>query len=166
MRLQHSQLADAALASSLAHSSVCKNFTFPGTFTRHVSGSWILNIPSLCPTLQAYLKHCLRYILDHCSEDLEFFAQQNDKMLVQRIQVCIQVRASAKASHIGKLGLPCLAFPSLPFPLPFPLPLSLPLPSLPLPSPPLPSPPLPSLPFPSLPFSDLWSLTLRSTGNK
>ncbi|KAA6420697.1 MAG: asparaginyl-tRNA synthetase [Trebouxia sp. A1-2] len=35
---------------------------------------------------EAYLKHCLRYILDHCSEDLEFFARQNDKMLVHRLQ--------------------------------------------------------------------------------
>ena len=48
-----------------------------------------------CPALQAYLKHCLRYILDHCTEDLEFFAQQNDKTLLQRIQV----HSSASCIH-------------------------------------------------------------------
>lgn len=37
--------------------------------------------------VQAYLKHCLQYVVEHCREDLEFFAQQNDKTLVQRLQV-------------------------------------------------------------------------------
>ena len=37
--------------------------------------------------VQAYLKHCLQYVVKHCREDLDFFAQQNDKSLVQRLQV-------------------------------------------------------------------------------
>lgn len=37
--------------------------------------------------MQAYLKHCLNYVVEHCREDLEFFAQQNDRTLVQRLQV-------------------------------------------------------------------------------
>ena len=37
--------------------------------------------------MQAYLKHCLHYILDHCGEDLDFFSKANDAQLVQRLQV-------------------------------------------------------------------------------
>ena len=53
--------------------------------------------------VQAYLKHCLSYVVEHCAEDLDFFAQQNDKTLVQRLQV-----------------LPCPP-PSPPTPPPYPL---------------------------------------------
>lgn len=43
------------------------------------------------------MKHCLQYVLEHCSEDLDFFAQQNDKTLVQRMQV----RCSCIVEHFG-----------------------------------------------------------------
>ncbi len=87
------------------------------------AGPQTLNSFPLCPILQAYLKHCLQYILDNCSEDLEFFANQNDKMLVQRLQVCIHI--PCQASHIGKLR-PALPCPALPCP-------ALPCPALPCP---------------------------------
>ena len=98
------------------------------------AGPRSLSILLLCPILQAYLKHCLQYILDNCSEDLEFFAHQNDKALVQRLQVCIHI--PCQASRIGKLG-PALPYPALPCPaLPCPALLcsALPCPALPCPA--------------------------------
>ena len=100
------------------------------------AGPRTLSILLLCPILQAYLKHCLQYILDNCSEDLEFFAHQNDKALVQRLQVCIHI--PCQASRIGKLG------PALPCPI-------LPCPALPCPALPCPALPCPALPCPALP---------------
>lgn len=75
-------------------------YTFGPTFraensntSRHLAEFWMIEPEMAFADLsddmncaEAYLKHCLRYILDHCSEDLDFFAQQNDKMLVQRLQ--------------------------------------------------------------------------------
>ncbi|KAL0022136.1 hypothetical protein WJX79_007169 [Trebouxia sp. C0005] len=75
-------------------------YTFGPTFraensntSRHLAEFWMIEPEMAFADLsddmncaEAYLKHCLRYILDHCSEDLEFFARQNDKMLVQRLQ--------------------------------------------------------------------------------
>lgn len=58
--------------------------------------------------MQAYLKHCLQYVIEHCREDLDFFAQQNDKSLVQRLQV----RAHSPASGTP----PNLLFPPSPPP--------------------------------------------------
>ncbi len=37
--------------------------------------------------MQAYLKHCVRYILEHCAEDMDFFQKQNEAGLQQRLQV-------------------------------------------------------------------------------
>ncbi|KAL0018100.1 hypothetical protein WJX77_004540 [Trebouxia sp. C0004] len=75
-------------------------YTFGPTFraensntSRHLAEFWMIEPEMAFADLsddmdcaEAYLKHCLRYILDHCSEDLEFFARQNDKKLVQRLQ--------------------------------------------------------------------------------
>ena len=36
---------------------------------------------------EAYLKHCLQYILDHCQEDLDFFQEQYNADLKERLQV-------------------------------------------------------------------------------
>ncbi len=136
IRLQHTH-ADSALASSWAHPSACKGSTPFLPWHTHQACALdhrTLNVFLLCPILQAYLKHCLRYILDNCSEDLEFFAHQNDKALVQRLQVCIHI--PCQASQIGKLG-----------------------PALPCPSPPL---PCPALPCPALPCLALTCPTLPS----
>lgn len=35
----------------------------------------------------AFLKHCVRYILEHCQEDLQFFDSFVEKGLVSRLQV-------------------------------------------------------------------------------
>lgn len=40
-----------------------------------------------CTAVQAYLKHCVRYILEHCAEDMDFFQKQNEAGLQQRLQV-------------------------------------------------------------------------------
>ncbi|DBA99168.1 TPA: hypothetical protein ACH3X3_011790 [Trebouxia sp. C0006] len=75
-------------------------YTFGPTFraensntSRHLAEFWMIEPEMAFADLsddmkcaEAYLKHCLRYILDNCSEDLEFFAHQNDKALVQRLQ--------------------------------------------------------------------------------
>lgn len=75
-------------------------YTFGPTFraensntSRHLAEFWMIEPEMAFADLsddmncaEAYLKHCLQYILDSCSEDLEFFAHQNDKMLVQRLQ--------------------------------------------------------------------------------
>ena len=37
---------------------------------------------------EAYLKHCLHYILEHCQEDLDFFQKQYNAGLRERLQVC------------------------------------------------------------------------------
>ena len=42
-----------------------------------------------CAAVQAYLKHCVRYILEHCAEDMDFFQRQNEAGLQQRLQVGI-----------------------------------------------------------------------------
>ena len=36
---------------------------------------------------EAYLKHCVRHVLERCQEDLQFFEKQYDGSLIQRLQV-------------------------------------------------------------------------------
>lgn len=75
-------------------------YTFGPTFraensntSRHLAEFWMIEPEMAFADLsddmdcaEAYMKHCLQYVLEHCSEDLDFFAQQNDKTLVQRMQ--------------------------------------------------------------------------------
>lgn len=45
---------------------------------------------------QAFLKHCVKHILESCSEDLAFFEAQYEKGLLSRLRVsaalCVCVR--------------------------------------------------------------------------
>ncbi|KAL3140446.1 hypothetical protein ABBQ38_004705 [Trebouxia sp. C0009 RCD-2024] len=75
-------------------------YTFGPTFraensntSRHLAEFWMIepemafaDLASDMDCAEAYLKHCLQYVIEHCREDLDFFAQQNDKSLVQRLQ--------------------------------------------------------------------------------
>lgn len=62
--------------------------------TRHLAEFWMiepelafadLSVVNECA--EGYVRFCIRYILDHCAEDLAFFEQQYEKGLLDRLQV-------------------------------------------------------------------------------
>lgn len=76
-------------------------YTFGPTFraensntARHLAEFWMiepemafadLNDDMACA--EAYLKHCVAHVLQHCQEDLAFFDGMVEKGLIQRLQV-------------------------------------------------------------------------------
>ena len=40
---------------------------------------------------EAYLKFCIRHILQNCTEDLQFFQKQYDSSLLERLQVVTSI---------------------------------------------------------------------------
>lgn len=77
-------------------------YTFGPTFraensntSRHLAEFWMIEPEMAFADLQddmacaeAYLKHCVNYVLTHCSEDLAFFDSRVEKGLLARLQVC------------------------------------------------------------------------------
>lgn len=75
-------------------------YTFGPTFraensntSRHLAEFWMIEPEMAFADLQAdrecaesYLKFCVRYILEHCQEDLEFFDQFIEKGLIERLK--------------------------------------------------------------------------------
>jgi hypothetical protein len=62
--------------------------------SRHLAEFWMIEPEMAFADLardiaaaEAYLKHCLTYILQHCNEDLDFFQKQYDSTLKERLQV-------------------------------------------------------------------------------
>jgi len=74
-------------------------YTFGPTFraensntTRHLAEFWMVEPEMAFATLEddmacaeAYLKHCVRYVLENCKEDMEFFDKFTEKGLIQRL---------------------------------------------------------------------------------
>lgn len=77
-------------------------YTFGPTFraensntSRHLAEFWMIEPEMAFADLEdnmacseAYLKHCVAHILQHCHEDLQFFDDRYEKGLIQRLQVC------------------------------------------------------------------------------
>ena len=75
-------------------------YTFGPTFraensntSRHASEFWMIepemafyDLEDDCQLAEDFVKHCLRVVLDECSEDLEFFDKRIDKGLIARLQ--------------------------------------------------------------------------------
>ena len=62
--------------------------------SRHLAEFWMIEPEMAFADLsrdiaaaEAYLKHCLRYVLENCQEDLEFFQKQYNDGLKARLQV-------------------------------------------------------------------------------
>jgi asparaginyl-tRNA synthetase len=62
--------------------------------SRHLAEFWMIEPEMAFADLardiaaaEAYLKHCLTYVLQHCGEDLDFFQKQYDSSLKERLQV-------------------------------------------------------------------------------
>ena len=63
--------------------------------SRHLAEFWMIEPEMAFADLkrdiaaaEAYLKHCLQYILENCQEDLSFFQKQYNADLIERLQVC------------------------------------------------------------------------------
>lgn len=61
---------------------------------RHLAEFWMIepemaftDLARNVATAEAYLKHCVRHVLQNCREDLEFFQKQYNSTLLQRLQV-------------------------------------------------------------------------------
>ena len=79
--------------------------------TRHLAEFWMiepelafadLSVVNECA--EGYVRFCIRYILDHCAEDLVFFEQQYEKGLLDRLQVTLS-SSSCRSQSFEHLGL-------------------------------------------------------------
>ncbi len=88
----------AASAGEMYATALGNIYTFGPTFraensntARHLAEFWMIEPEMAFADLaddmacaEAYLKHCVRYILEHCSEDLAFFDSMIEKGLISR----------------------------------------------------------------------------------
>lgn len=90
-------------------------YTFGPTFraensntARHLAEFWMIEPEMAFADLaddmacaEAYLKFCVKYIMEHCEEDLAFFDSMVEKGLLQRLQVRVLVEVFLGWMHLA-----------------------------------------------------------------
>ncbi len=88
------------LEGELGATALGEIYTFGPTFRaensntpRHLSEFWMIepemafyDITDNMDLAEEFVKHCIRYALDHCRDDIEFLAEHFDKGLVERLE--------------------------------------------------------------------------------
>ena len=88
------------LEGELGATAIGEIYTFGPTFRaensntqRHLSEFWMIepemafyDITDNMDLAEEFVKYCIRYVLDHCRDDIEFLAEHYDKDLVERLE--------------------------------------------------------------------------------
>lgn len=88
------------LEGELGATAIGEIYTFGPTFRaensntqRHLSEFWMVepemafyDISDNMDLAEEFVKYCIRYVLDHCRDDIEFLAEHYDKGLIERLE--------------------------------------------------------------------------------
>ncbi|MDO4319349.1 MAG: asparagine--tRNA ligase [Bacteroidales bacterium] len=88
------------LEGELGATAIGEIYTFGPTFRaensntqRHLSEFWMIepemafyDINDNMDLAEEFVKYCIRYVLDHCRDDIEFLAEHYDKDLIERLE--------------------------------------------------------------------------------
>ncbi|MGM9860126.1 MAG: asparagine--tRNA ligase, partial [Muribaculaceae bacterium] len=88
------------LEGELGATAIGEIYTFGPTFRaensntqRHLSEFWMIepemafyDITDNMDLAEEFVKYCIRYVLDHCRDDIEFLAEHYDKGLIERLE--------------------------------------------------------------------------------
>ncbi len=88
------------LEGELGATAIGEIYTFGPTFRaensntqRHLSEFWMIepemafyDITDNMDLAEEFVKYCIRYVLDHCRDDIEFLAEHYDKELIDRLE--------------------------------------------------------------------------------
>lgn len=88
------------LEGELGATAIGEIYTFGPTFRaensntqRHLSEFWMIepemafyDINDNMDLAEEFVKYCIRYVLDHCRDDIEFLAEHFDKGLIERLE--------------------------------------------------------------------------------
>ncbi len=88
------------LEGELGATAIGEIYTFGPTFRaensntqRHLSEFWMIepemafyDINDNMDLAEEFVKYCIRYVLDHCHDDIEFLAEHFDKGLIERLE--------------------------------------------------------------------------------
>lgn len=88
------------LEGELGATAIGEIYTFGPTFRaensntqRHLSEFWMIepemafyDITDNMDLAEEFVKYCIRYVLDHCRDDIEFLAEHYDKDLIERLE--------------------------------------------------------------------------------
>lgn len=88
------------LEGELGATAIGEIYTFGPTFRaensntqRHLSEFWMVepemafyDITDNMDLAEEFVKYCIRYVLDHCRDDIEFLAEHYDKGLIERLE--------------------------------------------------------------------------------
>ena len=97
---QASLTVSGQLEGELAATSLGAIYTFGPTFRaensntpRHLAEFWMVepevafaDLTDLMDLEEEFIKHCVKWVLDHCQDDLEFLNKMVDKGLIERLQ--------------------------------------------------------------------------------
>lgn len=92
------------LEGELGATAVGEIYTFGPTFRaensntqRHLSEFWMIepemafyDITDNMDLAEEFVKYCIKYVLDHCRDDIEFLAEHYDKGLVERLEFVLK----------------------------------------------------------------------------
>ncbi len=102
---QTSLTVSGQLEGELGATALGAIYTFGPTFRaensntpRHLAEFWMIepevafiDLNDLMDLEEDFIKHCVKWALEHCSDDLEFLNKMIDKTLIQRLQSVIDV---------------------------------------------------------------------------
>ena len=95
-----SRTVSGQLEGELGATAIGEIYTFGPTFRaensntqRHLSEFWMIepemafyDINDNMDLAEEFVKYCIRYVLDHCRDDIEFLAEHYDKDLINRLE--------------------------------------------------------------------------------